>query len=70
MTVPDAIYEALVQEGRELEQAPGEVIKDGLNMAFKAPDGWHLKLRTAAGKAPDPRQIELPLGRGQQPGAD
>lgn len=39
MTVPDAIYESLIEEGKALEQAPGEVIKDGLNIAFKTEAG-------------------------------
>ena len=63
MTVPDAIYDALAQEGRALEEAPGEVLKSGLMIAFKSEAGWTLKLRAVA-PAVDPAQLALPLGGG------
>lgn len=59
MTVSDAIYEALAEEGKALEQTPGEVLKDGLVIAYKTMEGWNLKLRPVV--KVDPQQSELPL---------
>lgn len=60
MTVPDAIYDALLEEGKPLDQAPGEVLKDGLMIACKCDAGWMLKLKLPP-RAEDPRQTLLPL---------
>lgn len=61
MTVADALYEALQQEGKELDQAPGEVLKDGLMIAYKSDAGWTLKLRPVKKASADPLQPELQL---------
>lgn len=58
ITIPDAIHASLTNEGAELGQEPGEVIKTGLLVAYKAPEGWTLNLKPVN----DPAQIELPLG--------
>lgn len=62
LTVPDKIYAALEEEGRELEQAPGEVLKSGLHMAYRLEQGWTLKLKPSGPQKPDAGQQELPFG--------
>ena len=61
MTVADVLYEALQHEGKELDQAPGEVLKDGLMIAYKSDAGWTLKLRPVTKASVDPCQPELLL---------
>lgn len=61
LTVPDKIYTALEAEGKELEQAPGEVLKMGLNMAYKLTEGWTIKLKPIGPAPADPKQAELPF---------
>jgi hypothetical protein len=60
MTIPDVLHAALREEGRELEQEPGEVIKSFLLSAYRCPDGAVLNLQPPVTK-PDPNQTELPL---------
>ena len=60
MRVPDAIYEALRVEGKDLEQEPGEVVKMFLHRSYKQEGGAVLNLIPLPAKA-DPNQTELPL---------
>lgn len=39
MRIPDAIYEALKVEGKDLEQEPGEVVKMFLHRSYKQEGG-------------------------------
>ena len=58
ITIPEVLHQALSNEGKELGQEPGDVIKTGLHIAYKASEGWTLKLKPV-GLPPDPNQLEL-----------
>ena len=62
LTIPDKIRDALQAKAEErgLGEDVPELIKNGFMLALHSPEGWTLKLE-AVSKAPDPRQIELPL---------
>jgi Arc/MetJ-type ribon-helix-helix transcriptional regulator len=60
ITIPAPIYEALEQEGEALGESASEVVKNGLRLAYKAKEGWTLKLQPRPARD-DPNQTELPL---------
>lgn len=60
ITIPAPIYEALEQEGEALGESASEVVKTGLRMAYKAKEGWLLKLEPRPARG-DQNQTELPL---------
>lgn len=60
ITIPAPIYEALEKEGDALGESASEVVKAGLRLAYKAKEGWLLKLEPRPAKG-DPNQTELPL---------
>jgi len=60
ITLPLPIYLALEAEGAALGESASEVVKNGLRLAYKAQEGWHLKLLPPPPKV-DPNQTELPL---------
>lgn len=68
ITLPLPIYLALEAEGAGLGESASEVVKNGLRLAYKAREGWTLKLLPPPPKV-DPNQTELPLTL-VQPGAD
>jgi len=60
MTIPDAVHAALKNEGKELEQEPGEVLKQFLLTSYKQEGGAVLNLRPVTLPV-DANQTELPL---------
>lgn len=60
ITIPAPIYEALEKEGDALGESASEVVKAGLRLAYKAREGWALKLQPRPARD-DPHQTELPL---------